>query len=67
MRKTCGYDQSELADKLDLKRATVSTYERGLNEPSLTTLMKISKLFDVSVDDMLFRPITAEFKFKYRC
>lgn len=64
MRKAGGFTQGELAKKLGLRRATISTYERGVNTPKLDTLIKLKKLFNVSIDDMIFLRIGVELEFK---
>ena len=45
--------QQELAYKLDLGRTTITGYESRDKEPDLYTVVKISNIFDVSVDYLL--------------
>ena len=45
--------QEEAAKKLGLTQATYSRYENGTNEPDITTLKNIARLFDCSVDFIL--------------
>ena len=47
------YTQQELADKLDVSQRTIAFYEKGDRHPDYETLIKISKIFDVSVDYLL--------------
>ena len=45
--------QAELADKLNITKKTVSHWETGYTEPSLSQLLALSKIFDVSIDDLI--------------
>ena len=51
-RNIKGWTQKELAEQLNLATGTVQQYELGKRSPSLETLQKIAKLFDVSMDDL---------------
>ncbi|WP_439882806.1 XRE family transcriptional regulator [Pontibacter sp. MBLB2868] len=53
LRKQAGFTQAQLAEKLDIKRSLVGAYEEGRAEPKLSTLVNISKLFDVSLDQLI--------------
>lgn len=48
-----GWTQDELAEKLFVSRQSVSKWEKGLNYPSIETLLRISDLFDISLDELL--------------
>ena len=48
-----GLSQEKAAQKLDLTRSTLSSYENGTCEPNFTTLKKFSSFFDVSLDYLL--------------
>ncbi|ORX23381.1 transcriptional regulator [Thermoanaerobacterium sp. PSU-2] len=45
--------QKELADKLGVSRGTIGMYEIGQRDPDTDTLLKLSELFNVSVDYLL--------------
>ncbi|WP_421927687.1 helix-turn-helix domain-containing protein [Lysinibacillus capsici] len=45
--------QKQLAEMLSKKESTVRMWELNKNEPSLTTLVKLSKIFNVSIDEMI--------------
>lgn len=45
--------QRELATQLSVCRAVISAYERGISMPSIDILLKLSKIFGVSVDILL--------------
>lgn len=47
--------QKALAQKLHIKRSTLSKYETGDREPGLKTLVKIADVLEVSVDKLLGR------------
>ena len=50
LRNQEGWPQSYLAAKLDISVGTYSSYERGISEPTLQVLVKLSDLFNVSID-----------------
>ena len=45
--------QQEFAKRLGVTGAAVSTYENGTRYPSLDILVKISKIFGITVDELL--------------
>ncbi len=60
LRKARGLKQDELADLLEVKGATVSAYEKGVAAPKLDGLLKLSELFGVGLDDLVFRDLSQE-------
>lgn len=46
-RKLAGITQEDLANKLNVNRATISKYESGAIEPSISQLKKIAKILGV--------------------
>lgn len=40
--------QEDLADKVGLKKTTISSWEQGLSSPDIDTIVKLMKLFDMS-------------------
>lgn len=50
LRKERRLTQQELADKLDIKRATISNYEIDRRTPHLTELRRIAEFFGVGLD-----------------
>lgn len=52
-RKDRGLTQQKMAEMLHISRASYAQYEVGIYEPSLETLLKISEILNVSVDDLL--------------
>ena len=49
--------QDDLAVKLTVARQTISNYERGNRFCDLDTLILVSDLFEISIDDLLKKPI----------
>ena len=52
LRKKEGLSQGELGDKLNVSRQTVSKWELGQTIPESDKLIEISKLFNVSLDEL---------------
>lgn len=58
LRKERKITQSQLAEKFKFTDATINRYEKGVNEPTLETLVKIAKFFNVTTDYLLgFEPV----------
>lgn len=55
-RKRNGLTQAKLAEKLNYSDKAVSKWERGESTPDVQTLVQLSELFDVSVNDLLVDP-----------
>lgn len=53
MRKNAKLSQEQLAEKLDVTRQTISNWENGKLYPDIDALVKISKCFNISLDDLL--------------
>lgn len=53
LRKESGLMQQELAQKLGIDRTTLSKIENGENAPTTIVLIKLMKLFSISVDWLL--------------
>lgn len=52
-RKEKGITQNELADLLNVSHQAVSRWERGENLPDVLKLIELSKLYNVTVDEIL--------------
>jgi transcriptional regulator with XRE-family HTH domain len=50
LRKSMGYTQNELANKVGVSRQTIRNYESNMVEPSLFNATCISEVFKVSLD-----------------
>jgi transcriptional regulator with XRE-family HTH domain len=53
LRQQKGISQFELAEMLGVSQQTVSKYEKGTREPDNATLIRLSKIFNCSVDYLL--------------
>lgn len=53
LREELNMTQQELADKLKGAKSTVAMYEKGNRKPSLEVLVKLSEIFDCSIDYLL--------------
>ena len=50
LRTDKGLTQKDLAEQLHVTFQTVSKWENDENEPDISTLKELAKLYDVSVD-----------------
>lgn len=53
LRASNNMTQTDLAAKLNVSHQAVSNYERGQRSCNLDSLILLSELFDVSIDDLL--------------
>lgn len=60
LRKEKGVKQNEIAELLNVKRATVANYETGKRAPDYETIIKLADYYSVSCDYIL-RGVTSEF------
>ena len=58
-RKTKGWTQLELGQKIGLGKNAISNYEKGFRSPKKDTMFDLANAFDISIDD-LFPPIKKE-------
>ena len=49
--------QEETAEKLHISRSTYASYEAGFRTPDLVILQKLSRLYDVSLSDLVYLPL----------
>ena len=52
LRKKNGFSQEELADKVGVARQTISKWELGETSPDLKQAKELSKIFNVSLDEL---------------
>jgi len=57
LRKQKSWSQEELAMKVGLNRGNIASYEKGMAEPKICNLLKISQLFGVSIIDLTKRDL----------
>ncbi len=53
LRKYFKFTQAEMYAHIDVTRVTWSNYENGVTEPDIDKLLNISRLFNVSIDDII--------------
>lgn len=53
LRRSLGLSQSALAKRLGVSPSAVGMYEQGRREPSVDTLVRLSRIFDVTTDYLL--------------
>ncbi|MFI3326662.1 MAG: helix-turn-helix transcriptional regulator [Clostridia bacterium] len=56
LREHRNLTQAQVAEYLNISRPTYTYYEIGRTEPRLQTLVMLSKLYGVSVDEILNPP-----------
>lgn len=59
LRKSRGWSQEELAERLNVSRQSVSKWESGISNPDLDKIVAMSTLFGVSTDYLL-KDVTTE-------
>ena len=55
LRLKHNFTQAELADKLGVTYQAVSRWEKGINAPNIVTLVAISDIYKISVDQLLLK------------
>lgn len=53
MRAAFGWNQVQLAEKLNISKQTVSNWENGNIQPSIEMLIRVANLFHTSTDYLL--------------
>lgn len=53
LRKEKGYSQEVLAEKLGISRQSVSKWERAESSPEIDNLMALSKIYGLTIDELL--------------
>ncbi|MBQ6897273.1 MAG: helix-turn-helix transcriptional regulator [Oscillospiraceae bacterium] len=53
LRKTNGWSQEDLAEKLNVSRQAISRWESGTSQPDASNVLNLSKLFGVTADYLL--------------
>lgn len=54
IRKQLGMSQEQLADKLGVSRQAITKWETNIGIPDIENLIAISKLFNMTIDELLF-------------
>lgn len=53
LRKEMGISQEELGNKLNVARQTVSKWELGETTPEMDKLIKMSEIFNITLDELI--------------
>lgn len=60
LRKQMGWSQDDLANNLNLSRQAISKWENDTSKPDIDNVKKISKIFSVTIDDLLNNEVPKE-------
>ena len=52
-RQKINITQEQLADKLGVTRQTISSWETGRSYPDIASIVKMSEIFNMSLDELL--------------
>lgn len=58
LRKKFGYTQETFAEAVGIKRSLVGAYEEGRADPRLNNLLRMSEIFNVSVDTLISKDVS---------
>ncbi|WP_420581079.1 XRE family transcriptional regulator [Reichenbachiella sp.] len=58
LRKKFGYTQETFAEAIGIKRSLVGAYEEGRADPRLNNLLRMSEVFNVSVDTLISKVVS---------
>lgn len=53
LRVKCGYTQSQVAKLLNIDRSTYAYYETGKTRPDVSSLLMLSKIFNIPINELL--------------
>jgi transcriptional regulator with XRE-family HTH domain len=53
LRKRKGFTQDEVAERLGMKRPTLSGYENEISQPTISALLTFSKYYNIAIDTLL--------------
>lgn len=56
-RKLKKYTQAQIAEMLGVTRGTIANYESEISQPPIDMLIKIAKLFDTSVENLVSKSL----------
>lgn len=60
LRRRKGVSQEELAQQIGLNRGNIASYENGTAEPKICNLLKLSRIFGVSISDLTMKDLQDE-------
>ena len=59
-REKAGYSQSDVAEKLNISRQSVSRWENGWSSPDIDNLTVLSQIYKIPIDVLLENPQTED-------
>lgn len=59
LRKEAGYTQAQLSEIIEINEKNLSNIERGVNDMTMNTVIKLCKALNASADYILFGENTA--------
>lgn len=60
LRKAMQISQEELANRIGLNRGNIASYENGTAEPKICNLVKLARLFDISIHHLTQSDLSKE-------
>lgn len=60
LRKQAGLTQVDVAEELGISQPAYASWERGVKKPTQENLVKIAKIFNVSLDSLLDNKVEQE-------
>ena len=54
LRNIKGLSQKEAAEKLGVSELTLANYEKGIRQPTASTIKKIMEVYETTFDDIIF-------------
>ena len=60
-RERYNYSQKELSMMLGISERTLKRYEAGESEPTISILLKLSKIYDATIDSIIGNDIPTSF------
>ncbi len=61
LRNVAGLSQTELAEKVNLNRGNITSYERGIATPGIETLQRMSKFFGIELVDLINKNLAVDY------
>ena len=56
-RKKAGFTQEQVAEKMNITRQTLSNWEVGKNYPDIDSIIMLSRIYQLSLDELLLGKI----------
>lgn len=54
LRHERNWSQSEVAKRIGVERSLIANYEASINQPTLSTALKLTELFGITLDSLVF-------------